>query len=323
MADSPRRPGGDYGRDPFAPDDSATRYIPRDAGNGGRHAHPGGAAIPPRGNEGQDTAWSNYDPDADFRGDDSLTRYGSGVAPESPQTRAADYGGGQYWAPLSEDERNLDYGESAYAQSSGYGQGQQAQFGGPGQYSSDDVVGEGAAPAAGNGGNNSGRQMVIVALAAIVAVVVVVVLVLLLGRSGDSAEQPTVTTTVEQTPTTTQTVPESTSSIELPPEVNDALNQGGDRLRQELDRLQENPPALPGLNNNAVTEVLIPTEVVGKSPAAVEIELRVGGFRNITVIDAQGNETTSARAMLSSVTGISPSEGSAVTPDTPVSIYVE
>lgn len=87
--------------------------------------------------------------------------------------------------------------------------------------------------------------------------------------------------------------------------------------------MRQAPPAIPGFGDNTSGIGNIPVDVAGKSPATVEIELRTNGFNNIKVVDAEGNPTNSAAAILGKVASIDPAEGAMVTMDTPVTIYLQ
>lgn len=306
---------------PFG-DDSATRYIPRR-------------------NDG-------YNPDVDFAsegateylGDDSETKFdqrrpssptqdyvpggvsGGAGFDDSGVTRAADSaGGGQYWAPLSEEERS-------YGNSGGSGDWRDRDSGTGGDYgrasdSRDHTAGD--ADYSKRGWNKSAA---IVAIAAIVAVVAIVALVLSFSSSGDNAAsstpKATSTRTTSSSPSPTTTSPEETSTNPLDRlDPSGAIDDTRQRLEDELQSLRQTPPSIPGPGELSSGWGTIPQGVVGRSPATVEIELRTNGYQNITVLDAAGNKTNSAAGILGKVAAIDPPEGQMAETSTPVTIYLQ
>ena len=226
-------------------------------------------------------------------------------------------GSGQYWAPLSEEER-------------GYGQAS-PQAGPPQQYAAAGAGGYGDP----NGYNNRndddskkgwGKSVAIVAIAAMVAVVALVALVLSFtsGTDDNSANptaEPTQETSSNPTPTSTSTEETTTNPLDRV-DPSGTVDDARQRLEKELEDLRQSPPPIPGPGGND-TVATIPQDVVGKSPAAVEIELRTSGYQNITVIDAEGNPTSSVAAILGKVASIDPPEGQEADTSTPVTIYLQ
>ena len=317
--------GNSYGRDSSSSygDDSAPRYIPRADG------------------------YRGYNPDADFAGEQP-TEYFSGGSSETRFLQRGDetrfdnprgagagaqgagaqgsgaQGSGQYWAPLSEEER-------------GYGQASQ-QAGATQQYAAGVAGGYGDPHNGNNRGNNRGnsgdddskkgwgKPVAIVAIAAMVAVVALVALVLSFTSGtedkNDNTAAPTQETSSSPTPTTTSPEETTTSPTDrLDP--SGTINDTRERLEQELDQLRESPPAIPGPGERSSGWGTIPQGVVGKSPASVEVELRTNGYQNVTVVDAEGNQTNSVAAIMGKVASIDPPEGQMAETSTPVTIYLQ
>ncbi|STB92606.1 PASTA domain-containing protein [Corynebacterium amycolatum] len=301
-----------YGRDSSSSygDDSATRYIPRDEG------------------------YRGYNPDADFAGEQP-TEYFGGDSSETQflqrgdETRFDDsrgagagagagaQGSGQYWAPLSEEER-------------GYGQASQ-QAGQTQQYAAGGAGGYGDPNNGDNRGNDDskkgwGKTVAIVAIAAMVAVVALVALVLSFTSgtedNKDNTAAPTQETSSSPTPTTTSPEETTTSPLDRV-DPSGTINDTRERLEQELDQLRESPPAIPGPGERSSGWGTIPQGVVGKSPASVEVELRTNGYQNVTVVDAEGNQTNSVAAIMGKVASIDPPEGQMAETSTPVTIYLQ
>lgn len=317
--------GNSYGRDSSSSygDDSATRYIPRDEG------------------------YRGYNPDADFAGEQP-TEYFSGGSSETQFLQRGDetrfdnprgagagaqgagaqgsgaQGSGQYWAPLSEEERG--YGPASQQA----GATQQYAAGGAGSYG-DPHNGNNRGNNRGNsGGDDSkkgwGKPVAIVAIAAMVAVVALVALVLSFTSGtedkNDNTAAPTQETSSSPTPTTTSPEETTTSPTDrLDP--SGTINDTRERLEQELDQLRESPPAIPGPGERSSGWGTIPQGVVGKSPASVEVELRTNGYQNVTVVDAEGNQTNSVAAIMGKVASIDPPEGQMAETSTPVTIYLQ
>ena len=307
-----------YGRDSSGAygDDSATRYIPRDEG------------------------YRGYNPDADFAGEQP-TEYFGGDSSETQflqrgdETRfensrgagaqgAGAQGSGQYWAPLSEEERG--YGQASQQP----GATQQYAAGGAGGYG-DPNNGNNRGNNRGNGGNDDskkgwGKAVAIVAIAAMVGVVALVALVLSFTSGtedkNDNTAEPTQETSSSPTPTTTSPEETTTSPTDrLDP--SGTINDTRERIEQELDQLRESPPAIPGPGERSSGWGTIPQGVVGKSPASVEVELRTNGYQNVTVVDAEGNQTNSVAAIMGKVASIDPPEGQMAETSTPVTIYLQ
>lgn len=274
------------GRDPF--DDKPTEFIGRDDAT----RRVGGAG---------------YDPDADFGGGDATrfdgggdaTRYGPGTGAAG----AAGDGSGQYWAPLTPEERGSAGGPppgppGGPPRDGGYGRGDY------------DGAGDGDRDRDSRGSGNRGGF--IVAIVAIIAVVILVALMFRFLSGGD--EDPTTTQTPPPEPeTTAETTSEPTQTTD------DRLQNEIDRLRDEVSSIRETPPAIPGLGGGEVVEATIP-EAEGKSPAEVELSLRRAGFGDITVLDANGNPTNSISSLTGTVDSIEPPAGTVTTTDQPVTI---
>ncbi|OFM84847.1 hypothetical protein HMPREF2651_06695 [Corynebacterium sp. HMSC063A05] len=304
-----------YGRDSSSSygDDSATRYIPR--GEGHRGYNP-------------DADFAGEQPTEYFGGDSSETQFlqrggetrfdnprGAGVGAQGGGAQ----GSGQYWAPLSEEER-------------GYGQASQ-QAGATQQYAAG-VAGGYGDPNNGNRDNSGnddskkgwGKPVAIVAIAAMVAVVALVALVLSFTSGTEDKNNNTAAPTQEtsSSPTPTTTSPEETTTSptdRLDP--SGTINDTRERLEQELDQLRESPPAIPGPGERSSGWGTIPQGVVGKSPASVEVELRTNGYQNVTVVDAEGNQTNSVATIMGKVASIDPPEGQMAETSTPVTIYLQ
>ncbi|MDK8820041.1 hypothetical protein QP991_11015 [Corynebacterium amycolatum] len=304
-----------YGRDSSSSygDDSATRYIPR--GEGHRGYNP-------------DADFAGEQPTEYFGGDSSETQFlqrggetrfdnprGAGVGAQGGGAQ----GSGQYWAPLSEEER-------------GYGQASQ-QAGATQQYAAG-VAGGYGDPNNGNRDNSGnddskkgwGKPVAIVAIAAMVAVVALVALVLSFTSGtedkNNNTAAPTQETSSSLTPTTTSPEETTTSPTDrLDP--SGTINDTRERLEQELDQLRESPPAIPGPGERSSGWGTIPQGVVGKSPASVEVELRTNGYQNVTVVDAEGNQTNSVATIMGKVASIDPPEGQMAETSTPVTIYLQ
>ena len=311
-----------YGRDSSSSygDDSATRYIPRDEGYRGYNPDADFAGEQPTEYFGGDSSETQFLQ----RGDETRFENSRGAGPQGGGAGAGAQGSGQYWAPLSEEER-------------GYGQaGQQA--GATQQYAAGDAGGYGDMNNGNNRGNNRGnsgnddskkgwgKPVAIVAIAAMVAVVVLVALVLSFTSgtedNKDNTAAPTQETSSSPTPTTTSPEETTTSPTDrLDP--SGTINDTRERLEQELDQLRESPPAIPGPGERSSGWGTIPQGVVGKSPASVEVELRTNGYQNVTVVDAEGNQTNSVAAIMGKVASIDPPEGQMAETSTPVTIYLQ
>lgn len=311
-----------HGRDPF--DDEPTRFIGRggDAGRGGWGSRDGDQ---PTEYIGRDDATRRiggpadpgYDPDADFRADDS-TRFdgGTGVGRAAAGGAAGGSGGpgdrGQYWAPLTPEERaaagygdDARYDDSYRDGSAGGPPAEPPRRGGRGGRGDDD---------SGRGGSG-GRGAFIVAIVAIIAVVVLVALMFRF-LSGGGDEGPTTTEAPPPEPTTQTQTPEETTEPTTSTPGQDEI----DRLRDEMSSLRENPPAIPGLPGGEVREATVPDGLVGRSPAEAELQLRRAGFGEITVLDAEGNPTNSLSSLTATVDSVDPPSGTVTSTDQQVTI---
>ena len=322
--------GNRHGRDPF--DDGRTEFIGRDEPTrrawGGRDDQSteyfGSAGRGGRGTGG-DAGDSGYDPDADFgagaRGGDA-TRFDIGRP-------AAGQGGreesGQYWAPLTPEERGIDPRAAGGPQS--FGGGQDGSYGEYGRDGYDDRYGErgdrGGREYRDRDGDDRrggiGKGATIIAVTAIIAIVILVALMFRFLSGDDEATEPT-TTTPPPEPTTSTS--ETLTTEEEPTESSDAVRDEIDRLRDEISSLRETPPAIPGLEGGEVVEATVP-EAVGKSPAEVELALRRAGFSDISVVDANGNPTNSVVSLTGRVASIDPPAGTSTMTDQPITITLE
>lgn len=323
----------------------------RDSGRGGFGNGSFGSAdndatqFIPRGND------SDYNPDADFAGgrggsgsgsnasgwggmrsgDETRfeTRYdasanagagagigaGAGAGANGANHQNGATPSGQYWAPLSDEERGYNR-SSGPGNSQGYQQGS-FSVGGSGADPRGDWSGQDDKESRGMSGTV--KAIAIAAVVAIVALVVIVIIYLTTsgGGSGSNEETSTPTTsssTTSPTSSTTETTSETTS-----PSLSDAQK----RLEEEMRRLQENPPAIPGFGDVTSGYGSIPANLVGQSPLTAEAELRINGFQDITIYDADGNVTNSAVAVMGRVASVDPDPGSEVETSTPVNIYLE
>lgn len=323
------RSDNSYGRDPFGPsgDDSATRFIPRDQGDDSATRYiPRDQGGYQAGNQG------GYNPDADFAGDEPTQYFGDSTAetrfePAGPQQGSGQQGpggngngGGQYWAPLSDEERGYNQAN----QTQQYGAGGNGNYGNPGN--------PGGPVGSGNGNNNDdnksgrGKSVAIVAIAAVVAVVAIVALVLSFTSGGSDKEKESTQATSSSTSSSTPSPTSTTSEEPTPTETEDTstpIEDTRQRIEDELNNLREAPPAIPGPGERGSGWGTIPQGVAGKSPATVEVELRTNGYQNITVVDAQGNPTNSVAAIMGKVASIDPPEGQMAETDTPVTIYLQ
>ncbi|MCQ9172775.1 PASTA domain-containing protein [Corynebacterium amycolatum] len=306
-----------YGRDSSSSygDDSATRYIPRDGGYRGYNPDADFAGEQPTEYFGGDSSETQFLQRGDeTRFDDSR---GAGAGAGAGAQGGGAQGSGQYWAPLSEEERG--YGQASQQA----GQTQQYAAGGAGGYA-DPNNGD-------NRGNDDskkgwGKTVAIVAIAAMVAVVALVALVLSFTSgtedNKDNTAAPTQETSSSPTPTTTSPEETTTSPLDRV-DPSGTINDTRERLEQELDQLRESPPAIPGPGERSSGWGTIPQGVVGKSPASVEVELRTNGYQNVTVVDAEGNPTNSVAAIMGKVASIDPPEGQMAETSTPVTIYLQ
>lgn len=311
--------GNSYGRDSSGAygDDSATRYIPRDEGYRGYNPDADFAGEQPTEYFGGDSSETQFLQ----RGDETRFENSRGAGVGSGAGAGAQGGGaqgsGQYWAPLSEEER-------------GYGQASQ-QAGQTQQYAAGGAGGYGDPNNGDNRGNDDskkgwGKTVAIVAIAAMVAVVALVALVLSFTSgtedNKDNTAAPTQETSSSPTPTTTSPEETTTSPLDRV-DPSGTINDTRERLEQELDQLRESPPAIPGPGERSSGWGTIPQGVVGKSPASVEVELRTNGYQNVTVVDAEGNQTNSVAAIMGKVASIDPPEGQMAETTTPVTIYLQ
>ncbi|MDK8792744.1 hypothetical protein QP995_03780 [Corynebacterium sp. MSK032] len=311
-----------YGRDSSSAygDDSATRYIPRDEGYRGYNPDADFAGEQPTEYFGGDSSETQFLQRGDETRFENSRGAGVGAGAGAGAQGSGAQGSGQYWAPLSEEER-------------GYGQaGQQA--GATQQYAAGGAGGYGDMNNGNNRGNSGnddskkgwGKPVAIVAIAAMVAVVALVALVLSFTSGtedkNDNTAEPTQETSSSPTPTTTSPEETTTSPTDrLDP--SGTINDTRERLEQELDQLRESPPAIPGPGERSSGWGTIPQGVVGKSPASVEVELRTNGYQNVTVVDAEGNPTNSVAAIMGKVASIDPPEGQMAETSTPVTIYLQ
>lgn len=298
----------------------------------------------------------SYNPDADFAGGgDAGARgaYGSAAShragnygagnydagnetrfdyPHEP-TQATEYYGpnsggrntsdtGQYWAPLTPEERGYGQG-AAGAQSHGHGGASHSEQvghpGRPGQYGAG--AGNRMAPRQQRGRKNKpqksrgsgwGKSAAVVSVVAILAILTLVVLMMNFA-SNNTAKPSTRPTTPTQTSAPSASEPTPSSPI----------TSAQDRVQEEIDRLKKNPPALPGVGDVTSGWGTIPVGVVGKSPAVVQAELAANGYLNVKVFDRNGRETNSAMSALGKVASIDPPGGQAATTDTQVNIYLQ
>lgn len=319
--------GNSYGRDSSGAygDDSATRYIPRDEGYRGYNPDVDFAGEQPTEYFGGDSSETQFLQRGDeTRFDDSR---GAGAGAGAGAQGSGAQGSGQYWAPLSEEERG--YGQAS--QQAGATQQYAAGAAGGASGYGDPNNGNNRGNNRGNSGNDDskkgwGKTVAIVAIAAMVAVVALVALVLSFTSgtedNNDNTATPTQETSSSPTPTTTSPEETTTSPTDrLDP--SGTINDTRERLEQELDQLRESPPAIPGPGERSSGWGTIPQGVVGKSPASVEVELRTNGYQNVTVVDAEGNPTNSVAAIMGKVASIDPPEGQMAETSTPVTIYLQ
>lgn len=324
--------GNRHGRDPF--DDGRTEFIGRDeptrrAWSGRDDQSTEYFGAPGRDGRGTDgnAGGSGYDPDADFgagaRGADA-TRFDVG-RPGAEQDGREETG--QYWAPLTPEERGIDPRAAGGPQS--YGGGHDGRYG---EYDRDggyddryDEHGDRGDREYRDRDGDAGRRggigkgATIIAVTAIIAIVILVALMFRFLSGDDEGTEPT-TTTPPPEPTTSAS--ETLTTEEEPTETSDAVRDEIDRLRDEISSLRETPPAIPGLEGGEVVEATVP-EAVGKSPAEVELSLRRAGFSDITVVDANGNPTNSVVSLTGRVAAIDPPAGTPAMTDQPITITLE
>ena len=159
---------------------------------------------------------------------------------------------------------------------------------------------------------------------AVTAIIAIVILVALMFRflSGDDEAATEPSTTPPPAPSAPPSSTEETTTDDSENETSGPVRDEIDRLRDEVNSLRETPPAIPGLGGGEVTEATVP-DAVGKSPAEVELSLRRAGFGDITVLDANGNETNSLAALTGTVAAIDPPSGSTATTDQPITLTLE
>ncbi len=265
------------------------------------------------GGDDQPTEYLDYDPDADFRAFSQV----------DDSTRA---GNGQDYEPTRFDQQPYDQQYGAQYGSQGYGDGYGNEYGdsyghppqsgaydGRNQYGQSSQSNPQRARKQVPREEKSSKSVIIIAVAAIIAAVTVTALILNFANRSDApapAAPPAPTMTSEEAPATTTT--------EQPAE-----EDNRNRIQEEIDNIRENPPSIPGFGDNSSGWANIPSSVVGKSPATVEAELRLQGFSDITVYNADGSQTNSAAGITKKVASIEPGEGEAVTTDTPVRIYLQ
>ncbi|MFD5868754.1 PASTA domain-containing protein [Corynebacterium sp. NPDC060344] len=325
--------GNRHGRDPF--DDDRTEFIGRDEPTrrawdsrddqqteffGGAAGGAAGAAGAGRGGAGR----GGYDPDADFGG-------GRGAG-AGDGTRAD--GSGQYWAPLTPEERGLDPRDQRDAGAAG-----DPRAAGRGGYDAryddrarrddyadrdpryDDRYDDRDARDDGGRKGGFGKGATIVAVTAIIAIVILVALMFRFLSGDDEGTDPTGTTPPPE-PSTSETVTSASETSEPPTETSDPVRDELDRLRDEVNSLRETPPVIPGLGGGEVAEATVP-EAVGKSPAEVELALRRAGFGDITILDANGNATNALSSLTATVATIDPPAGTATTTDQAITVTLE
>ncbi|MBV7295516.1 PASTA domain-containing protein [Corynebacterium sp. TAE3-ERU12] len=287
-------------RDPYG-EDNPTEYIPRENSNG---AGPGADSA--TGSNAGDDAPTQFFGRPDAANNEppatawSETRQAPapGADPEGPRDAT-----GQYWAPLTPEERG--YADAEYAgrgyQGGGYAGSSRTPRPNPVQ------GGQGRTIPQPQDSNSSAWP---IAIGAIVLLIVVVAALLFVFNNDDNPP-PAATTS----PTTTSVEPETT-------EPESSLNDEIDSLRDEIESMRENPPEIPGLPGGEVSEQVIP-DAAGKSPAEVELNLRRLGFNDITVFDANGEEVNSLIAVTGTVATIDPPSGTTASTDQPVRMYLE
>lgn len=325
------------------PDDPTRNFRDRDFARGGSNGDNEATQFIPRADD------AGYNPDSDFADGSGAANARSSAADNETrfETRYdvnADRGGyaepirqnaatpsGQYWAPLSEEERG--YG-SNYDQRYNPADGQYTQQYQQPQYAS------GAQPDSngswddqrGNDSKGAGSTLKTIAITAVVAIVALVAIVIFffVSSSGDNSDSATSTPSSSETASSSTKQPTSTPSTssptsQAPTDANEApsINDARQRLEEEMNRLRETPPALPGLGDVTSGYGSVPADLVGKSPLTVEAELRINGFQNITVYDANGNVTNSAVSAIGKVASVDPAPGSEVATSTPVNIYLQ
>ena len=303
--------GNRHGRDPF--DDDRTEFIGRDEPT---RSTWGGRDDQPTEFIGRD---AGYDPDADFGGGAGGTNRPNRGADE---TRAVGRdGSGQYWAPLTPEERGVDpRGAAGATGAAGAGGGlpprDDREYR---DYRDDDRDRRDDRDDRDDGGRGGfGKGATIVAVAAIIAIVILVALMFRFLSGDDTANDPTTATPPpEPSSTTSETV-----TSEEPTETSDPMRDELDRLREEVNSIRETPPAIPGLGGGEAVEATIP-EAAGKSPAEVELALRRAGFGDITILDANGNPTNSLSSLTGTVATIDPPAGSTAMTDQPVTITLQ
>lgn len=301
--------GNRHGRDPF--DDDRTEFIGRDEPtqrawgglDGGRDDQP----TEYIGGSGRD---AGYDPDADFGGGsanrvgrEDATRFDNGRTSAGQGARGES---GQYWAPLTPEERGIDPREARdphAADRARYDDRDARDY----RDRDDDDDRRGG----------FGKGPTIIAVTAIIAIVILVALMFRFLSGDDEGTDPTTTPPPE--PTTSS---ETVTSEEPTTETSDPMRDELDRLRDEVNSLRETPPAIPGLGGGEAVEATVP-EAVGKSPAEVELALRRAGFSDITVVDANGNPTNSLVSLTGRVASIDPPAGTSTMTDQPITITLE
>lgn len=275
----------------------------------------------PTARDGDGRAWSNIgDQPTEYIGHDDApeTRYDGGTSyqpavgygdradrPMSETERRA--AGGQYWEPLSEDEREPEPGYEDTRYDPGYRD----------DYRRDDRRRDYDDHDDDDGG--SARGGMTVAVVGIVAIVVVLALLLLwfaTSRDGGGSDTPTATTT-EAPPSPTSTTPS-----ESRPSVPSDVQQSIDDLRNQLDSLRQNPPAVPGLPGvGDGTPPTIPDSAVGASAAGLEVQLRAMGLNDLTFVRSDGTTATnSLETPTARVVAIDPAPGMEVASGQPVTI---
>lgn len=318
-----------YGRDSSSSygDDSATRYIPRGEGHRGYNPDADFAGEQPTEYFGGDSSETQFLQRGGETRFDNPRGAGVGSGAGAGAQGAGAQGSGQYWAPLSEEERGYSQASQQAGQTQQYAAGGAGVAGGYGDPNNGNNRGNNRD----NRGNDDskkgwGKPVAIVAIAAMVAVVALVALVLSFTSGTEDKNNNTAAPTQEtsSSPTPTTTSPEETTTSptdRLDP--SGTINDTRERLEQELDQLRESPPAIPGPGERSSGWGTIPQGVVGKSPASVEVELRTNGYQNVTVVDAEGNQTNSVAAIMGKVASIDPPEGQMAETSTPVTIYLQ
>ncbi|WP_448850694.1 PASTA domain-containing protein [Corynebacterium sp. 335C] len=311
----------------FPGDDEPTRHV----GRAGSWNVPGD--DDPTRVHGDARAWSNTGdnptefigrgrPDEETRIADADFAGGASYSRPEPQAPSRDAAGGQYWAPLTPEEQGYDdrgYGrpdDRGYGHSGDRGPG----YGRGDRYDDYDGYDDRRDRRGRDRDRGRGRGGATTAVVGIVAIVAVLALLFWFVSSRDSGEGTTPAPTTSEAPPspTTSETPTTTESTPTENPLQDQL----DGLREEVESLRENPPAIPGLPGAEVTEQQIP-DAVGKSPGEVELNLRRLGFQDITVYDAQGTPTSTLTNLTGTVASIEPSAGSVVSTDTPIVIRLQ